>query len=193
MSGRGVQAAADLLAIDEGIVTLTRIHRLTGWLYRRAENILALMIGVMFAAFLFQIVSRYLLNLPVGWTNELSAILWIWLVLFGAAFITRENEEIRFDLLYAIAGPRLKKAMFVVGAVMLLVLYIVSFPAIFSYVSFMKVEKTAYLDIPFDRVYVIYLVFALAIIARYLFLVWRSLFRGPPEELEPDQDAEPRI
>jgi TRAP-type C4-dicarboxylate transport system permease small subunit len=174
-------------------VTPTRIHRLAGWLHRRAENVLALMIGVMFAAFLFQIVSRYLLNLPVGWTNELSAILWIWLVLFGAAFVTRENEEIRFDLLYAAAGHRVRKAMFLVGAAMLLVLYITSFPAILNYVTFMKVEKTAYLDIPFDWVYAIYLAFALAIILRYLFLVGQSLLSGPPKELDPDQDAEPRI
>ncbi|HVW54325.1 MAG TPA: TRAP transporter small permease subunit [Rhizobiaceae bacterium] len=173
-------------------MTRTRIHRLAGWLHRRAENILALMIGVMFAAFLFQIVARYLLNFPVGWTSELSAILWIWLVLFGAAFVTRENEEIRFDLLYAMAGQRMRKAMFVVGAVMLLILYIMSFPAIWSYVTFMKVEKTAYLNIPFNRVYSIYLAFALAIIARYLFLLWQAFFRGPPKELEPDPNTEPK-
>ena len=59
----------------------------------------------MFAAFILQIVFRYLLNLPIGWTNELSVILWIWLVLFGAAFVVREEEEIRFDLLYARRRP----------------------------------------------------------------------------------------
>lgn len=185
-------AAAKLSPLTRATVKRTRIHRLPGWLHRRAENILALMMGVMFAAFLFQIVSRYLLNFPVGWTSELSAILWIWLVLFGAAFVTRENEEIRFDLLYGMAGPRLRKAMFVISAVMLLILYIMSFPAIWSYVTFMKVEKTAYLNIPFNRVYSIYLAFALAIIARYLFLLWQTFFRGPPKELEPDPNTEPK-
>ena len=60
----------------------------------------------MFVAFILQIVFRYLLNLPIGWTHELSVILWIWLVLWGAAFVIREDEEIRFDLLYATASPR---------------------------------------------------------------------------------------
>jgi TRAP-type C4-dicarboxylate transport system permease small subunit len=36
------------------------------------------MLGVMFVAFLLQIVFRYVLNWPTGWTNELSTVLWIW-------------------------------------------------------------------------------------------------------------------
>ena len=52
------------------------------------------MLAVMFAAFLVQIVFRYPLNFPIGWTNELSVILWLWLVLFGAAFVvTRERGD----------------------------------------------------------------------------------------------------
>jgi hypothetical protein len=43
------------------------------------------------------------------------------------------------------------------------------------YVSFMKVEKSAYLGIRMDVMYSIYLVFAVAVIARCL----RQLVRGP--------------
>ena len=39
----------------------------------------------------------------------------------------------------------------------------------------MKVEKTAYLGIRFDCLYSIYVVFAVAAIVRYVWLVWRSL------------------
>ncbi len=53
------------------------------WLARRAENVLALMLAIMFAAFILQIVFRYLVGLPIGWTHELSVILWVWLVLWG--------------------------------------------------------------------------------------------------------------
>src|SRR3546814_8095963 len=80
-----------------------KIPRIGGWLYRRAENVLAAMLAAMFAAFLLQIAFRYLLNLPIGWTSEVSAILWIWMVLWGAALVLREEEEIRFDLVYAVA------------------------------------------------------------------------------------------
>ena len=80
------------------------------WLYRRAENVLAAMLAVMFAAFILQIVFRYLLNWPTGWTNEISVMLWIWLVLWGAAFVVREEEEIRFDLFYASAAAAVPAA-----------------------------------------------------------------------------------
>ena len=69
------------------------------WLRRRAENVAAAMLAVMFAAFVIQIVFRYFLNFPIGWTSELTVILWLWLVLWGAAFVVKESEEIRFDLL----------------------------------------------------------------------------------------------
>ena len=64
------------------------------------------MLGAMFAVFILQIVFRYLLNLPIGWTHEISVVLWLWMVLFGAAFVVRESEEIRFDMIYGAVGPR---------------------------------------------------------------------------------------
>ena len=60
--------------------------RLGTWLYARAENLLAAMLAVMFAVFILQIVFRYLLNLPIGWTHEISVVMWLWMVLFGTAF-----------------------------------------------------------------------------------------------------------
>ncbi|GAB4191431.1 MAG: TRAP transporter small permease subunit [Thalassobaculales bacterium] len=145
------------------------------WLYRRAENLLAAMLAAMFAAFIVQIVCRYGLNLPIGWTHEISVILWIWLVLWGAAVVLREEEEIRFDLLSAAAGRRVRRAMTLASAVALVALYGVSLPAIADYIAFMRVERTSYMKIRFDWLFSIYLLFAVAAIARYLWLGWQAL------------------
>jgi C4-dicarboxylate transporter DctQ subunit len=75
------------------------------WLARRAENVAALLLAVMFLAFIVQIVFRYVFNFPIGWTSELSTVTWLWLVLWGAAFVVPESEEIRFDLVYGAVGP----------------------------------------------------------------------------------------
>lgn len=163
----------------------SNLRRAGGWLYRRAENVLAAMLALMFAAFMLQIVFRYLLNLPIGWTNELSVILWIWLVLWGAAFVVREEEEIRFDLIYASVGPRTRRVMFLISAAALVGLYLVAFPATLDYVTFMKVESTAYLKIRFDWLFSIYLVFVVAVIVRYLWLSWQALFGRAPQEFDP--------
>ena len=126
----------------------------------------------MFLAFILQVVFRYLLNLPIGWTNEISVVLWLWLVLWGAAFVLHDEEEIRFDLIYGAVGPGARRTMFLVSAV-------------FDYVTFMKVQSTAYLEIRFDWLFCIYLVFVLAVIVRYLWLSWQALRGSAPEAADP--------
>lgn len=147
------------------------------WLRRRAENVAVAMLAVMFAAFVVQIVFRYFFNFPVGWASELALVMWLWLVLWGAAFVLREDEEIRFDLLSAAAGRRARVVMGSITGAAAVVLYGASLPATYSYVTFMKVESSSYLDIRMDWLFSIYLVFVLAILARYLWLLLR-LLRG---------------
>jgi len=154
------------------------------WLRRRAENFAAGLLGVMFVAFIVQIVFRYFLNFPIGWTSELSVIAWLWLVLWGAAFVVKENEEIRFDLVYGAVGPRTRRVMGIVTAVSIVILYAASLPATVKYVSFMKVEKTSYLKIPFDWLYSIYVFFLIAVIVRYLWLLAHLLRGKDPDALD---------
>src|SRR5687767_3325294 len=161
------------------------MHSLAAWLRRRAENVAAAMLAVMFAAFIIQIVFRYFFNFPIGWAAELSVVMWLWLVLWGAAFVLRDDEEIRFDLLSASVGRRARIVMTIIAGVALVVLYAASLPASYNYVTFMKVEKASYLRIRMDWLFSIYIVFLLAILARYL---WRlsHLVRGrEPEEADP--------
>lgn len=155
------------------------------WLRRRAENVIALLFGVMFVAFIVQIVFRYLLNFPIGWTSELTVVTWLWLVLWGAAFVVTEAEEIRFDLLYAAFGDRVRRIMAIVTGVALVGLYLVSLPAVVDYVTFMKIESTAYLKIRFDLLFSIYVVFVVAVIVRYLWILWDAIRGKAPEEFDP--------
>ncbi len=162
-----------------------RLASLGSWLARLAENELAAMIADMFAAFLLQIAFRYLAGLPIGWTHEVSVILWVWLVLWGAAFVITEREEIRFDIIYGAVGPKARRIMVVITALALVALYPVSLPAVVDYVTFMKVERTAYLKIRFDYLFSIYIVFVVATIVRYIWLAWQAAFGAAPEEFDP--------
>ena len=162
-----------------------RLRGIGNWLYRRAENLLAIMLALMFAAFILQIVFRYVLNFPIGWTNEISVVLWIWIVLWGASFVLREEEEIRFDFFYAPAGPKARRIMFMSSASALVVLYSISLPAVFDYVTFMKVESTAYLNIRFDWLFSIYVVFVIAVIIRYIWLGLHAMRGKAPDEFDP--------
>ena len=161
------------------------LRALGAWCYRRAENALAAMLAVMFVAFIIQIVFRYLINLPIGWTQEITVIMWIWLVLWGAAFVIRESDEVRFDIIYGTASAKARRAMCIITAIGIIILYGISLPAVVDYVAFMKVESSAYLKIRFDLLFSIYVVFAVAIIVRYVWLCACAVWGTAPEAFDP--------
>jgi TRAP-type C4-dicarboxylate transport system permease small subunit len=160
--------------------------RMLSLLHRFAEAVAALFLGVIFVAFIVQITLRYLFNWPVGWTSEVSLAAWLWLVLWGAAFVLKDSDEIRMDFVGARASPRMRRVIGAVAALGVIVLFGMSLPASYAYVSFMKVEKSSYLGIRMDVMYAIYLVFVVAVIARSL----RQLVRGPaPASDEPPSSS----
>jgi TRAP-type C4-dicarboxylate transport system permease small subunit len=150
------------------------------WLRRRAENVLAFFIGVVFFAFALQIVFRYFFNFPIGWTSELSVAAWLWLVLWGAAFVAKEGDEICIDLVTGAVGPRTRRVMGIIAATAIVVLYAASLPATFKYVSFMKVERSSYLHIRLDILFSIYVFFVVAVIVRYVRNLWQLLHGKEP-------------
>lgn len=162
-----------------------RTSSLLSWLQRRAEDLSVAMLLAMFVVFMIQIVSRYFLNLPMGWTHEVSVLLWLWLVLFGAAFVLRDVEEMRFDLFYAAARPRVRRVMALITSVTAVALFTWSMPATWDYVTFMKVQSTAYLGIRFDWLFGIYILFAVMVIVRQLRIAWVAVFGGGPAAYDP--------
>jgi len=160
------------------------IRSAVDWMRRRAENIVAGLLGLMFVAFIIQIVFRYFFNFPIGWTAELSVITWLYMVLLGSAFWLKESEEVRFDLISGSLGPRGRRVVGLIVAVAAVVLFGMAMPATVSYVAFMKVESSSYLKIRLDILYSIYGVFAVAVIVRYVWAIV-SLLRGEvPEEVD---------
>ena len=80
------------------------------WLRRRAENVSAFLLLAMFLCFILQIVARYVFNYPLGWTDEVSVLCWIWCTLWGAVFVLREKDEVRFDIIYSVDERRRRAA-----------------------------------------------------------------------------------
>lgn len=155
--------------------------RFVEWVRRRAENVVAGLLGVMFVAFIVQIVFRYVFNFPVGWSSELSVIAWLYMVLLGSAFWLKESEEIRFDLLAGALGPRARRVVTFLVATAAVVLFGMALRASVEYVAFMKVERSSYLKIRLDILYSVYVVFAVAVVVRYAWAAWRAL-RGEVAE-----------
>ena len=145
-------------------------------LFRRLANVVAVaLMATMFVSFLLQIFFRYVLNSPLGWTEEVTVLCWVWVVLWSASFVVSDREEVRFDIVYAAVSARVRRAFAFVASVAFVVLLAWSLPATWKYVTFMKREHSAYLHMRFDLLYSIYLVFAVACIVRHVNLAWRAL------------------
>jgi len=156
----------------------TRRDRLaaTGrWLLRRADDVAVVLMALMFVSFLLQIAFRYVLNQPLGWTEEVTVLCWVWVVLWCAALVLSDREEIRFDIVYTLVPRGVQRAFTVVASVTLVVLLLVSLPASWNYVAFMKREHTAYLHMRLDVMYSVYVLFVVASVARHVAIAWRAL------------------
>ena len=160
---------------------LTRLRTAGSWLRRRADDVAVALMGLMFVSFLLKIGFRYLLNQPLGWTDEVTVLCWVWAVLWCAAFVLSDQDEIRFDIVYALISPAAQRACSAAASIAIVFLFLVSLPATWQYVTFMKREHTAYLHMRFDILYAVYLIFALAIIVKHVCLAWRAIRGAPPE------------
>ena len=118
---------------------------------------------------------RYGFSMSSNAWLEVQWYLFAGVVMLGASYTLERNEHVRVDLVYGSVGARARRAMIIAAAAAVVVLYGMSLPAVVDYVTFMKVQETAYLDIRFDYLWAIYVVFAVASIVRYLWLSWRAM------------------
>src|SRR5665213_116017 len=81
------------------------------WLSRCADHVAVALMAIMFVSFLLQIVFRYALDRPLGWTEEVTVLCWVWIVLWGASFIIADADEIRFDILYNLMPPKVRRIL----------------------------------------------------------------------------------
>lgn len=151
-----------------------------------SEAVPAILLAAMFVCFIVQVLMRYILNNPVGWTVEVCVIAWLWILLWGQSVSASEEDEIRFDIVYASVSPAVRRWFRVVFALCLIGIYAWSLPALWDYVTFMKIQKTSYFDIRFNWVFSVVIIFSIASILRYVWILWTAASGRP----EPDGEVE---
>lgn len=137
---------------------------MVGRLQRIAEAIGVALFAALFVSFLLQVFFRYALNRPLGWTDELSLVLYPWAVFWACAFIVRFREHVTFDLVYQGVSPPARRGLAVAGGVILLGLVAASVPATVDYVLFMARERTPVLGWRYDFVFACFLIFLVALV-----------------------------
>ncbi len=158
---------------------------------RLTEAIAGGMLAAIFLIFLLQILLRYFFT-PAGWTLELIGILWVWVIFFSCAFIVRERDHVKFDIIYLSVPMRVRQIFAMLAAAAIVVGMLYSFLPTWDYIDWMKIRKTSTVRNPFSGqkiplrdVFSIYAVFMLVVAARCAWLFFDVMRNGPPKtELE---------
>jgi TRAP-type C4-dicarboxylate transport system permease small subunit len=145
-----------------------------------ANAVGVVLFALLFLTFIIQITARFVFNHPLSWTDELAVILYIWVVLWGAAFVVRDREHVVFDLAYNGASPAVQRIMRLVGCLALAGLVGYALAGNWDYVWFMKRENTPVLGIPFVWVFLPFMFLLVSLVIRNAWSVWLDL-RGQHE------------
>ena len=81
--------------------------QILGLLRRITEGIGVLLFIAMFAGFAAQVVSRYVFNRPVVWSNDVILLAFIWWFTWAAAFVVRSRDHIAFGAVLPASNPRM--------------------------------------------------------------------------------------
>jgi TRAP-type C4-dicarboxylate transport system permease small subunit len=147
------------------------------WWQARADDVAVGLLTAMFLVFVLQITSRYVFNAPLEWTLEACLTLWLWTVFWGSAFCLRNEDHIRFDMLYVLMGKRVRRVLAGLSALAVLATMAVALPGTWDFVSFLQIKKSPSLRIPLFYVFSIYMVFMVATMAAYGWRLW-SIIRS---------------
>lgn len=148
-----------------------------------ANAVGAALFGALFVVFIVQITARFAFNQPLAWTDELAVVLYIWMVLWCAAFVVRDREHVMFDLAYNAVSPAVQRAMRLIGAVALVGLMGYSLAGNWDYIWFMRRERTPVLDISFLWVFVPFMFLLVSLVVRGVWGVWTSLRQAQGERI----------
>ena len=117
---------------------------------------LMVILGVMVINVTWQVFSRYVLQSPSSFTDELSRYLLVWLGMLGAAYVAGQGNHLAIDLLPTkLKGEAKRKLLVVINVVIILFVIPVMIMggANLVYITFILEQKSATLQLPLAYVY----------------------------------------
>jgi len=145
------------------------------WLRTAAQVLGGGLFLTMFIVFLVQITARFGFNKPLPWTDEAAVILYVWVILWAAATIVPEREQVVFDLIWNSVSLPWRRAMQIVGNLLVGGLALVALPATWDYVHFMQRETSPVLGISFMWIFLPLVILLLALVLRSAYAIWNAL------------------
>jgi len=137
----------------------------------------------LFIVFIIQITARFGFNKPLPWTDEAAVILYVWVILWGAAAVVPEREHVVFDLLWNSVNYRSRQIMRIAGSLLIGGLSAAAIPASWDYVHFMAREGSPVLGVSFMWIFMPFVFLLIALVIRSAWAI-RNAVRGIGLEAE---------
>ena len=130
-----------------------------------ANAICGCLFATVFFVFCFKIVSRYTGG-DAAWADELTVILFIWILFLANGVVVSDWQQIAFDLIHRNLRGAAKTWVEIVRLLLVLGIFVAAAPGAIDYIRFLSRERTAVLDWRLDMVYACFGIFMVAMIVR---------------------------
>jgi TRAP-type C4-dicarboxylate transport system permease small subunit len=148
-------------------------NRTSARLKQAAHIVSGIMFAAVFVIFNYKIITRYLGHHEAIWADEVSVILFIWIIFWASSFLVSDHEQIRFDLAYAHRSEQTKRIMSIARLILIGGIFVWAFHGSIDYILFLWRERTPVLEIRLDIVYSCFGLFMAAVIVRSAWIIIR--------------------
>jgi TRAP-type C4-dicarboxylate transport system permease small subunit len=142
------------------------LARIGAAIARVANAITGLMFLAVFAAFIYKIVMRYAAGDAVAWADEVSVVLFIWIVFLANGFLLDDKRQITFDLIYRHLSERNQRLVATARSLLVGGIFLCALPASIDYILFLWRERTPVMGWRLDYVYACFALFMVAVTIR---------------------------
>src|SRR5262245_63951573 len=118
------------------------LARIGAAIARVANAITGLMFLAVFAAFIYKIVMRYAAGDAVAWADEISVVLFVWIVFLANGFVLDDRRQIIFDLIHRNLPPRPQRMIELESGLLVGGIIIYELPDTIDYTWFLCATRT---------------------------------------------------
>lgn len=143
--------------------------KISGFLQKQIlDGVCVVLLGLVLIVVTFQVLNRFLLGIPVAWTEEAARYLFVWLSLLGAARGVRDRGHLQVDLIVCMLPRKVEKYLDILGGVVVAVLLWEVVDSALILLPLTWTRRIATMDIP---IFYLYVATPLAAALMFLFTV----------------------
>ena len=134
-------------------------------------------------------VMRYAFDAPLGWIEEVSALLYTFMVYFGLSGTHKKNSAVGVDIVVSLLPPKGRRVMDTISVILTLVMWVVLVYLGCRLAYSTRASFTSYLRIPYHYIYWFFPVSGFFCIVQLLHRLV-EIFNGDAYRTDGDAQAE---